>query len=447
MSKPAEGRHQIVSPGAILAILALINFINYVDRQIISALVPLLQAPSSSGGLGLSDDQAGSLQFAFMVVHSIASVPLGVLADHFLRKRLIAAGVAIWSVATALAAIAGSFMTLFLARGAVGVGEAAYAPAATALISEKFKAETRARALSVFQVGMMVGGGAAGVLGGQIGGTYGWRTAFLVVGIPGLVLAALALFIHERPLTQRAHTDGGRTREQLNSTSLVLEARSLARSPAVRWINIAGILITFFVGAVVFFAPTFILRFHYHGEHLRVVNEPAWKEAVKHIGTTFGLLAAATALPGAFVGSFLADRWERSAPGSGRLRVVALGSLAAAPFAVVGFFTHDLTTLYVTIGTGVFFSSWYVGPILAALHDVVPPGQRGAVTGIYLLLIHLLGDAISPKIVGFISDHTHSLRVGLAVAVAMLMLGGLAALRAIPESQRLAKLKRTSSAG
>jgi MFS family permease len=374
-------------------------------------------------------------------------VPLGVLADHFLRKRLIAAGVTVWSVATALAAMAASFVTMFFARAAVGVGEAAYAPAATALISEKFKPEARARALSVFQVGMMVGGGAAGVIGGQIGGTFGWRAAFLVVGVPGLLLALLAMFIHEKPLAQRAHTEGGRTREELNSTSLVLEARELARSPAVRWINIAGILITFFIGAVVFFAPVFILRFHYHGEHLHRVDEHAWKAAVKHIGIVFGALSAATALPGAFVGSFFADRWERSSPGTGRLRVVAIGSICAAPAAVIGFFTHDLNVLYVAIGTGVFFASWYVGPILAALHDVVEPGRRGAITGIYLLLVHLLGDAISPFIVGKISVRTGSLRVGLAVAVAMLMLGGLAALRAIPESQRLAKLKRAAPPG
>jgi len=434
---PSKGRLEISSPGAILAILALINFINYVDRQIISPLVPLLTAPVSAGGLGLSDTQTGLLGSAFMVVHSLASIPLGILADHFLRKRLIAIGVTVWSIATSLAAFASTFVALFVARATVGIGEAAYAPAASALISEKFSPEARARALSVFQAGMMIGGGAAAILGGQIGGHYGWRTAFLVVGVPGLVLALLSLFIQETPARQRPHTQGGRTRDQLNSTSLVLEARSIMSSPAVLWINVAGVLVTFFIGAVIFWAPQFIIRFHYGGDKMMVAR----------VGTLFGLIAGGSALPGAFLGSYLADRWERQTPGAGRLKVMGIGCIAASPLAVLGFFTHDITVLYLAIGGGVFFSSWYVGPILAALHDVVPPGKRGTVTGIYLLLIHLLGDAISPGIVGFIADQTGSLRVGLAVAVVLLAAGGLAAFRAIPESQRLAKLKRTSSAG
>jgi MFS transporter, Spinster family, sphingosine-1-phosphate transporter len=442
-----KSRFAISRPGAILTILALINFINYVDRQIISPLVPLLTASVESGGLGISYAQAGWLASAFMVVHSLASVPLGILADHFLRKRLIAIGVAVWSAATAGAAFARTFVQLFVARGAVGIGEAAYAPAASALISEKFSEDARARALSVFQAGMMIGGGTAAVLGGQVGGHYGWRAAFLVVGVPGLLLALLALFIHELPLSQRPHTLGGRRRDDMNSTSLVLEARSLARSPAVRWINIAGVLITFFVGAVIWWAVQFIVQYHYKGATLQHTNKAAYDAVVARVSTVFGLIAGANALAGALIGSVLADLWERRSHGTGRLGVAAVGVLTAAPLALVGFFTHSINVLYVTIGAGVFFSSWYVGPILAALHDVVPPGKRGTVTGIYLLAIHLLGDAVSPGIVGSISDYTGSLRVGLATAVAALALGGLAALRAIPESRRLAKLKRSSSAG
>jgi MFS family permease len=449
-STPAQspgGRFEIASPGAMLAILALINFINYVDRQILSPLVPLLTAPRSVGGLALSGGEVGMLAFAFMVVHSVASVPLGVLADRFLRRRIIAAGVAIWSVATAGAAFAHSFVMMFVARGAVGIGEAAYAPAASALISERFSPDARARALSVFQAGMMIGGGTAAILGGQIGGHFGWRAAFLVVGVPGLVLALLALFLHEKPLAAREQSMDGRTRDELTSTSLVLEARGLARSPAVRWINIAGVLITFFVGAVIFWAPEFIIKTHYDGDHLRLVDMKAYKAVVAHVGTAFGATAGVCALLGVLAGSFLADGWEKRQHGVGRLGVIAVGVLVAAPLACVGFMTDSLNVLYVAIGAGVFFSSWYVGPILAALHDVVPPGKRGTVTGIYLLLIHLLGDAVSPGVVGFVSDHTGSMRVALSVASFALVLGGLAALRAIPESRRLAKLKQASTPG
>ncbi len=431
-------RLEIASPTAVLTILALINFINYVDRQVIGPLVPLLKAAPDAGGLGLSDTQIGLLQTAFMLVHSVASIPLGIIADRFLRKRLIAIGVGLWSLATALAAAATGFTSMFLARATVGIGEATYAPAATALISEKFSPLARARALGVFQAGMVLGGAAAAVLGGQIGGHYGWRTAFLVVGLPGLVLTGLALLIREAPPTDRPHVEAGadNPHSALSWRSLKLEMMLLVRSPAALWINIAGTLITFFIGALIFWSSEFILRYHYNND----------REALPHVATVFGAIAAASALGGALVGSYLADQAERRRPGAGRLLVITTGVLLATPFALVGFVTRDIMVLYWTIGVGMFFGSWYVGPILAALHDVVPAGKRGTVTGIYLLLIHLLGDAISPTIVGFIGTHTGSLRVGLAVAVALLAAGGLAALRAIPDSVRLAKLKLAASA-
>lgn len=420
----------IESPGAILAILATINFINYVDRQVIGPLVPLLQLSPEAGGLGLSNFQSGLLQTAFMVVHSVMSIPLGIVADRWARKRLIAAGVGLWSLATATAGFARSFGQLFVARAAVGIGEATYAPAAAAMISEKFAPEARARALGVFQVGMILGGAAAVVIGGQVGGHWGWRAAFFVVGLPGLALAALSLMIREAPR-------GAPSRKRAPSASLAIDAREMMRAPAVIWINVAGILITFFIGALIFWAPQFILAYHYGGDesHLRAVS------------ATFGGLAAGAGILGTLAGSFLADRIERRRSGEGRILAIAAGVLLSVPCALVGFYAQSKGLLYGAVALGVFFNAWYVGPILAALHDVVPPRFRGTATGIYLLLIHLLGDAFSPAIVGFIADRTGSLRFGLAVATALLALGGLAALAALPGSRRLAKLKQGAGAG
>jgi sugar phosphate permease len=221
----------------------------------------------------------------------------------------------------------------------------------------------------------------------------------------------------------------------LTAASLRIDARAMLRSPAVVWVNVAGILITFFVGALVFWAPEFILRYHYGDD----------KDSLKVVTATFGAVAVPAVLLGTLAGSFIADRLERSRPGEGRLRAIAIGVLISGPLALTGLWAQDRTILYATMGLGVFFNSWYVGPILAVLHDVVPPDKRGTATGIYLLLIHLLGDAISPGIVGFVSRHS-SLRLGLTVAAAMLILGGLAALRALPHSRELAKLKRRREA-
>src|SRR5688572_11825564 len=129
---------RVSSPYQVLAILTFINFLNYVDRMVLSGILPKLQDPVAAGGLGLTSSQAGLLQAASMVVHSVASIPLGIAADRFLRRRLIALGVGLWSIATALAGFARSYGQLFVSRAAVGIGEASYAPAATALISEYF---------------------------------------------------------------------------------------------------------------------------------------------------------------------------------------------------------------------------------------------------------------------------------------------------------------------
>lgn len=425
---------RIESPGSVLAILALINFINYVDRQVLAALVPLLEKPVEEGGLGLSWTQLGLLQTAFMVVHSVASIPLGILADRYLRKNLIAIGVGLWSVATAIAGFARNFTQIFLARAAIGVGEATYAPAASALISDKFPPAARARAMGIFQVGMILGGAAAVVIGGLVGGAWGWRAAFFVVGGPGLLLTILILMVREPQRRTPATAPKGAS----PGGSLAIDAReALLRSPAAIWVNVSGILITFFVGALIFWAPKFTLKYHYGDD----------ADLLRKVTTTFGAVAAAAGLIGTLAGSFIADRLEKRRPGEGRLLTIAAGVLLSVPCALFGFYAGEVWQLYSAVALGVFFNAWYVGPILAALHDVVPPRLRGTATGVYFLVIHLFGDAFSPAIIGRIAQSTGSLRVGLAVATGILALGGLAALAAIPHSRRLARLKRGGATG
>lgn len=417
----------IVSPLSILAILTLINLINYMDRQIIGPLVPLLQLPASKGGIGLSDAQAGLLQAAFMVVHSAASIPLGVMADRLSRTRLIAAGVGVWSIATALSAFSRSFGSMFVARAAVGIGEATYAPAASALISDTFSRSVRARAMGIFQSGMMLGGALAVIAGGWIGGHFGWRAAFLVVGLPGLVLTGLILLVREKP-PRRAERDKLVWSEVYGSTALA--ARAMLRSPAMMWINGAGVMITFLVGALVFWGPSFILRYHYNNDESQIAA----------VSIRFGSMLLPCVLAGTLGGAFLADRLEKQFPGAGRLYTLALGTLLAIPCALFGIWTESLVMVYLAMGAGVLFASSYVGPILAALHDVVPPNRRGTATGVYLLVIHLLGDAISPSIVGWIADES-SLRIGLTCALAGLLLGAIAALCAVPHARKIADAK------
>jgi len=175
----------------LLAVLALINFVNFADRQVVVPLLPLLRQQMS-----LTDAQLGSLQTWLLVVLAVASIPGGFLADRFSRTQIIIAGVAFWSVATIACGFASSFMLLLVARAAIGIGEAAYAPAAQSMISDSFPYQRRAMSQSIFASGMLLGGAAGLAFGGIMAEAYGWKFTFIIVGlvcfIPGLFLLKLS---------------------------------------------------------------------------------------------------------------------------------------------------------------------------------------------------------------------------------------------------------------
>ncbi len=175
-----------------LTILTSINFLNYIDRDIIFGLVPIIQAR-----FAVSYSQAGLLNTVFSIVHSVCTLPLGWVADRFSRRKVISYGVLFWSLATFLSGLAPTFRSLLMARGLVGVGEAAYAPAATAIITGSFPRRVRARVQGVFDLGMFVGGAIGIALGPVLMGWVGWQSAFFVVGIPGFLLAKSILGIEE----------------------------------------------------------------------------------------------------------------------------------------------------------------------------------------------------------------------------------------------------------
>jgi MFS family permease len=415
-----DSRWAIRAAGSVLAILAVINFLNYVDRMIIGGIGPLLKEE-----MGLSSGRLGALQTAFMVVHSLSSVPLGYVADRYRRRILIAIGVGLWSLATAAAGLAHTYAQLFAARAAVGIGEATYAPAASALISERFSAEKRARAMGIFQLGMVLGSG-GGYAAGFIGKAWGWQAAFLMVGLPGLALVALVLLIDEGP--RAPHAVVVQRQEGPDAPWSVI--------PAV-WIVATGVLVTFFIGAVGIWGIPYILRSHYGGN----------TGMVTRVLVEFGLPSFLATVAGTMCGAVMADRMERTRPGTGRLLTVAFSVFAAVPLAAIGILVRGKVLQITAITGGVFFMAWYLGPILAALHDAVPPRLRGTATGVYFFAVHALGDGISPLVVGLIDDATGSLRTGLLLAVSLAAVGGLCALAAAAGSRRTAELKVAPGGG
>src|SRR5438093_9488409 len=177
-----------------LAVVALLNFLNYIDRYILAAVLPRIQSD-----LGLTNRQAGFLATAFLVTYFITSPIFGPLGDRLSRTRLMALGVSAWSVATAATGVARNFAQMLMARSAVGVGEAAYATISPALLSDYFPRAQRGRAFAVFYVAIPVGAAAGFLLGGALEHAFGWRAAFYAVGLPGVALSLLALRLHDPP--------------------------------------------------------------------------------------------------------------------------------------------------------------------------------------------------------------------------------------------------------
>lgn len=467
----------------VLGLLTCVNTINFIDRNIIFALFEPIKHE-----LDLTDTQLGWLGSAYIVVFSLAAVPLGILSDLKSRRAVMATGVMLWSAFTGLGGLARRYWQLLLCRSMVGIGEAAYSPAAQSLLADYFPAGRRALALGVFWSGLAVGGVAGIWLGGELEHLYGWRAAFLAVGLPGLILATLTAVLR----------DPWRGAEALS----IGQAVKRLELTAWRIVRAAWPLWTF--GAVGLLAAYGVSRAGLGGADL--------ESAV--FGTALGLGAAGTVVRA--VRAALAQRHdaETGAPGSvalttvdefleaarfvlrtptlvwaflggalisfamnglvgwsptylqrelglppqvagrtiglwgvaagllgvvfggrlgdhlaerwptGRVIAGATGFLIGGPLCVWLLSVRELDTFIPLFFCTLFFFTWYNGPVAATIFDVVPSRIGASVMGTYVFFTHIAGDAMAYPLVGFVSD-----RLGIAWAMLLLptvgFLGGL----------------------
>jgi len=380
-----------VPPGAAaaVALLTAMNLLNYVDRWVPSAVKELFRRD-----LGLSDAQTSLPVTAFLVTYMLASPVFGALADRRSRKGLLAAGVALWSLATAGAAFSQGFWSFLGARTLVGIGEAAYATLAPALIADFYPPERRNRVLTVFYVAIPVGSAIGFAAGGAIGEAFGWRAAFLVCGLPGIAVAALALLVREPP---RGYWDSDREAAPPRWTAAL---RDLWRNREYR-ITVAGYTaVTFASGAAADWFPAYLKR--YRGMDVAAAGEI--------VGTT----AVVGGLIGTALGGYVGDRLAKHT----RHPYLALSALSmgGATLFVAGVLAAPTTGAAVAcMFAGQVLLWFYNGPVNAVLVNCVPGVLRVRAFALSILCIHILGDAISPPIVGLVSDATGSLIPGVAI--------------------------------
>jgi MFS family permease len=386
-----------------LAVLTLINLFNYLDRWIVAALAESMKHSE----LRLSDTQLGSLMTGFLIVYMIAAPLFGSLGDRGSRPRMLALGVGIWSVATALAGFARGFGSLFAARAAVGVGEAAYGTISPALLADYFPRERRGRVFAIFFAAIPIGSALGYIVGGLVDHYFGWRHAFFVAGVPGLVLAALALRLYDPPRggqdPERSPAPGGHS-VSVGRAARAAYATLLRNRPYV--LTVLGYAAyTFAIGALAFWTPSFL-------ERIRGI--PKAQATVQ-----FGAVVVVTGFVGTYAGGWVGDYYLRKSR-QAYLWVSGIATLVAAPLTLVALAVGRPSVYWTAIVAAELCLFASTGPINSAIVNVVAPEIRATAVALSIFTIHLLGDVPSPSLVGAVSDARTLGEAVLIIPVAVL---------------------------
>ena len=392
----------IGSAGAALAVLTFINLFNYLDRYILSTLVESLRRSE----LHITDTEAGSLMSGFLIVFALVGPIFGFLGDSRSRPRLVAFGVACWSVATALSGFAWSFASLFTARALVGVGEAAYVTIGPSLLSDYFPRAERGRVMAIFFCAIPVGSALGYVVGGLMDVHFGWRMAFFVAGAPGLILALLCLGLKDPP---RGSQDGEATTQPRAAARPIANYLALLKNRPYA-ITVAGYAAyTFALGGLASWMPSFLERIRHVPEQSATFD--------------FGLIVVVTGFVGTFAGGWLGDFCARYTQRA-YLWISAVATLAAAPFAWIALTVASPRTYLVCMVMAQLLMFLSTGPINATIVNLVLPTQRASANALGVFSIHLLGDVPAPLLIGWISTHS-SLQQGVKIVPLAILVSGL----------------------
>lgn len=387
----------------LLALLTAINLVNYLDRYVVAAILEPL-----GKDLHLTDSQLGRLPLVFVVVYMLAAPFFGWAADRYHRPRLVAAGVALWSIATMLAALVHTYPMLLFTRSLVGVGEAAYATLGPAILSDVIPEDERASKFTWFYLAIPVGSALGYGLGGIVAQHYGWRAAFLVAGLPGLVLAGRMALLSDPVRGAMDHlVDLEASASWLKKVGAIFKNRI--------WLACTGsyVAYTFAMGALSTWGPALLQR--------------KFAVSVGEAGLAFGGLAVVTGIVGTFLGGNLTGKLQHRWPDAG-VWISGLTLMAAAPAVAFAVSSGSLKMTYVLFFVGMLLLFINTSPVNALTVSCLPSSVRASGVAVNVLLIHLFGDAISPEWVGWRSEHLGggggALSQALLIAVPAILISG-----------------------
>jgi predicted MFS family arabinose efflux permease len=379
------------SATAALLILTALNFVNYIDRSVLFAVQPLIQHEFPR------DDAAfGFLTSAFFIFYMCTAPVIGPLADRYPRRLIMIAGAMVWSAATLLTAVTYDYRTLLIRHTLVGVGEATFVTIAPAYIADFYGEQHRGRVLSIFYLAIPAGTAIGYLLGGYLGSHYGWRAPFYVGAAPGFLLALLLFAL---PEPERGSADRIAGTFERNTLA------GLVRNRAFWSCSLGMAMLTFAIGGMQVWMPTFLFRMR--GVPLADANR------------TFGLMTLASGILATLIGGWLGDLMLRFTRG-GYYLVSAIASAVTLP-AIFMAVTLTGAGMYPAIFVAEFFLLINTAPLNAALVNSVSAGIRATAIAVNLFTIHLLGDAFSPTLIGYISDRSN-LRIAFLAASAAVAL-------------------------
>ncbi|MEM1154060.1 MAG: MFS transporter [Pseudomonadota bacterium] len=391
-----------------LALLTAVYALNFIDRQILVVLQEPIKAE-----MALSDAQLGLLSgFAFAVVYVTAGIPIAYWADRGNRKNIISLAVVVWSGMTAISGYAQNYTQLLLARIGVGIGEAGGSPPAHSMISDYYPPEHRATALSIYSTGIYVGILFGFLFGGVIAQAFGWRAAFLVVGLPGVLFGIALKFMLREPLRGRWEPDSAQTKK----SSLRETIELVKHRPSFWYLALGSAFVSFVAYGNGNFVPSFLIRNH--------------DLSLAQVGTALALVSGVSGAIGTFAGGYLSDRFGKRDQ-RWYVWVPMLGVLVGyLPYCYVLITDHTPSALTILFFAGI-ATSFYLGPCIAMSHALVRPSMRAMISAVLFFILNMIGLGLGPFLTGLVSDilastyGEESLRYSMLITTQMMLLSAI----------------------
>jgi MFS transporter, Spinster family, sphingosine-1-phosphate transporter len=391
-TRPQRHVASVAGATTALVLLTALNFVNYIDRYILPGVQEQIK-----GEFHLSDQHIGALTFWFMIAYMATSPITGYLGDRFPRKPMIVIAALFWSGINLFTASVHSYDSLLIRHAALGIGEASFGIFAPAMLSDFYPEDQRNRVLTIFNIALFVGAALGYLIGGVVGEHFGWRRSFIVSAIPGTIIAILiAIFMKEPARGASQHE-----KAKLEKGTVL----SLLKNKAYLASILGYAAVTFSLGGISWWMPSFLHRV------VGLTESSA--------GFIMGAITVVAGLSGTVTGGFIAQRWSRKTSKALYL-VPAISAALAVPPALLCFFGPHSLTLY-GLGAAIFFISLGTGPVNAATLNAVRPEIRATAMAGQLFIIHALGDAISPPIIGAVSDRS-TLNLGLGSTLVTMLL-------------------------